>query len=228
MLRFSAAVSGAGNVLSLVQRGKQRRRKPDTVVRYRVEIISVFLSGRKDDPASLRIVNHAVSDQIIQHSQQKTAVSGKRKASSRPCLGKCNLILLRQTAVKRLAGSQPACFCQIDISDLDRLKRVFQFGGQIQIIDQPFHFFTFQADNPGLFPGFLRKYIVFFQLAGVSQYDGKRRADIMGHAADPFGSCIIFPAHIVGCPVQTPADFSQFPLLFQMPRFAAAQILNAL
>ena len=142
--------------------------------------------------------------------------------------GECELILPGQAVVQHFADGLSSDFHQIHVFEAGGLERIFQPGGQIQIVDQPLHFFAFPADDSRLLPCLLGKKKVVLKFAGVPERHGERRADVMGDPANPLGPCVILSGHIGGCPVQSCVDFRQLALFIQMQRPAVAQILDSL
>ena len=161
-----------------------------------------------------------VAEQIVQHTPQQALVPQKVDCAPWLRLGKYDLIPAVQTVIQHFTDSLAAGLYPIHIFEVNGLERIFQLGGQVQIVDQPFHLFAFPANNPCLFSCVRRKVAVIFQLAGIPQHHRKRCADVVGYAANPLRSCVVLFLHIVCGPVQSGVDFGQFPLLLQMRRFS--------
>lgn len=164
----------------------------------------------------------AVADQVIQHTPQEPVIPQKVNGPPRLHLGKYKLVAAFQPPVQNLADCLTADLHPVHVFETDGLKRIFQFGSQVQLIDQSSHLLALPPDNSCLFSGILRKDAVIFQLAGIPQNHRKRRADIMGNAADPFRSCVILFPHIIRSPVQSGVDLSQLSLFLKMLRPAVA------
>ena len=164
----------------------------------------------------------AVADQVIQHTPQEPVIPQKVNGPPRLHLGKYKLVAAFQPPVQNLADCLTADLHPVHVFETDGLKRIFQFGSQVQLIDQSSHLLAFPPDNSCLFSGLLRKGSVIFQFAGISQNHRKRCADIMGNAANPFRSCVILFPHIIRSPVQPGVDLSQLSLFLKMLRPAVA------
>ena len=94
------------------------------------------------------------------------------------------------------------------------LHLIFQLGGKIQILYQVFYFQALFLNNSGLPPVLLRKRLLIFQIIRISHHHGKRCADIMGHAGNPFGTGCVPLLQIPSLPVQDCSGLVQlFPQL---------------
>ena len=112
----------------------------------------------------------AVADQIVQHTPQQAIISQKVDRAPWLHLGKCDLIPAVQTTIQHFTDSLAAGLYPIHIFEVNGLERIFQFGGQVQIVDQPLHLFAFPANDPCLLSCVRRKVAVIFQLAGIPQH----------------------------------------------------------
>ena len=222
MLRTFIALPGACNVISPIQHFQEFRSDPHSIIGNHTQTTAISFADRQHDPASLGIMGDAVADQVIQHTPQEPIIPQKVNGPTRMHFSKYELIAAFQPAVQDFADCLPADLHPVHVFETDGLKRIFQFGSQVQLVDQSSHLLAFPPDNSCLFSGLLRKGSVIFQFAGISQNHRKRCADIMGNTADPFRSCVILFPHIIRSPVQPGVDLSQFSLFLKILRPAVA------
>ena len=131
------------------------------------------------------IVPDAVADQVFQHAGKQRAVAEYLHA----VCGGWNIRLYGIAPKRIVIQKGDHGFSRHgghrEPLRLQRLHRMLEPVGQIQVLDEGAKLLAFYPNQRRLFPLRLRQLRVIFQTARIAQYGGKRRSHVVGHRRNP-------------------------------------------
>lgn len=134
---------------------------------------------------------YTVTDQIFQQSSQQRTIYQNLCMFRGIALVERDFTLLSQGAVVQLSYQFTEKWPGGEAFFAQRLRTVFQFAGQVQIINEGAEFFTLSTDACGFLTCGIRQRSVLFQLFAPAQDQGQRGADVVADACDPLGTGVV-------------------------------------